>query len=831
MNEHAGGARPPAEPVDSIAALCAAHGPVDSAGHFSPGTLFGDWRLTAFIGRGGNGEVYCAEHSALGTPAAVKVLMREEERGKARFMREAKLLGKLKSDAFPRFLSYGEANGHSYLVMELLEPGELPTSERAIARFMLKVCDAVGELHAQGLVHRDIKPSNILWRAGTTGASPVAMPVLADLGLVKDISKSAAGRPTSDVTIGGVGTPGYGAPEQMERGEATVASDIHALGVLADRCFNGNPPRVWSRIIQRATSSIPAQRYPSVAAFANAIRWRHWFRNVCVVGFGIGLLAMAMLALIEPISKICRELRPRKNVDIASPLPVRQEGVVLAALARLDGAEIGGVQWFLDDAPIEMPYRFDDTVLTNKIVRHHLLQGVVRRGGRSYSVKKQNISPDWRGERQLLMELGEDPVPGTPIRVHAPDGTPFDFVWCPPGDATASYVAEGGTSCTARVSVGCGYWIARRELTCRQFAAIGDARVVHITPISSFARFDHNSDFPIRRSWTGYETVPSVYINGAGVMFQPPTVLQWEYAAQIGGGLPPEGEVMGYAWTRAETNGVSHWNGTLGPVFKGGQKRPNGLGMYDVYGNVAEWARVPYELKKDLPGKGRWGGWMKLGGSCADDYAGLQDSASLTARLLCGLPVHVDSDFSGRGSAGIRFVGTSQFEHETNTVQYCAAQELLRSDASNDVVRGEALLRGFIGSCDSRLDLLARECCIERGLVSLEDCGGTNAPSLLRLAAIRHGDARTLERLAVGDPDQTIRQKAYARMDNPPQMVSARCLSQISPKDGYDITRPLAAIKSLTDREALEFIVKHARFGVIRDRAVKRLLDLDANKP
>ena len=281
----------------AIAALCAAHGTVDSAGRFPSGTLFGDWRLTAFIGRGGNGEVYCAEHVALGTSAAVKVLMREDERAKARFTREAKLLANLKSDVFPRFYAYGEANGCPYLAMELLEPGELPTGDRAVARFLLKVCDAVAELHAHGYVHRDIKPSNILWRTGTTGVSPVAMPVLADLGLVKDVTAADAGRPTSDVTLGGVGTPGYGAPEQMERGEVSFASDIHALGVLADRCFDGKPPRAWSRIIQRATSSIPAHRYPSVATFAKAIRQRHraWYVMV----------ASAILVVVTAATWIC----------------------------------------------------------------------------------------------------------------------------------------------------------------------------------------------------------------------------------------------------------------------------------------------------------------------------------------------------------------------------------------------------------------------------------------------------------------------------------------------------------------------------------------------
>ena len=229
--------------------------------------------------------MYCAEHATLGTPAAVKVLVREEPRAKERFAREAKLLSELKSTSFPQFFSYGESNGFPYIAMELLEPGDLPKGEGAVARFLLDVCDAVAELHAQGLVHRDIKPGNILWRMvgsrvprdrrRAVRASTPAVPVLADLGLVKDVATSAAGRPTSDITIGGVGTPGYGAPEQMERGEATPAVDIHALGVLADRCFGGHPPRAWARIIERATSSIPARRYPTVAAFARAIRRRN----------------------------------------------------------------------------------------------------------------------------------------------------------------------------------------------------------------------------------------------------------------------------------------------------------------------------------------------------------------------------------------------------------------------------------------------------------------------------------------------------------------------------------------------------------------------------
>lgn len=279
---------------DSISAMCAAHGPVASACRFAAGTIFGDWRVTAFIGRGGNGEVYCAEHISLGTSAALKVLVRDEPRTKERFLCEAKMLSELKSKSFPQFYSYGEANGCPYLAMELLEPGDLPVGDRNVARFLLSVCDAVAELHSRGYIHRDIKPYNILWRTGTTGGSSVAVPVLADLGLVKSITTSDGGRSTSDVTLGGVGTPGYGAPEQMERGEATVASDIHALGVLADACFRGNPPRTWARIIRRATSSIPAHRYPSVVAFARAIRRRNLLLGVSAF---VAVIALSGLCL------------------------------------------------------------------------------------------------------------------------------------------------------------------------------------------------------------------------------------------------------------------------------------------------------------------------------------------------------------------------------------------------------------------------------------------------------------------------------------------------------------------------------------------------------
>ena len=304
--------------VDEIEGILSSRERMPTGASFKDGETFGNWRVTAFLGKGGNGEVYRVVHVLLGTPAALKVLVRHEPRARERFMREAKLLSELKSASFPQFLEYGEANGCFYFVMELLEPGDLPSGDREVVRFLRQICEAVAELHARGIVHRDIKPSNILWRMvgrddhiaptsvgsrvprdrGRAGRASLPVPVLADLGLAKDVATSGVGRSTSDLTLGGVGTPGYGAPEQMERGEASVASDIHALGVLADRCFDGKPPKAWVRIIERATSSIPDRRYQSVDEFLNAIRRRNLWRIVGKAVLGFFLLGLFVDILI-----------------------------------------------------------------------------------------------------------------------------------------------------------------------------------------------------------------------------------------------------------------------------------------------------------------------------------------------------------------------------------------------------------------------------------------------------------------------------------------------------------------------------------------------------
>ena len=278
-------------------------------GTFSAGTRLGDWKLTAFIARGGTAEVYCAEHAVLRTAAAVKVLTEPlTESRMARFLREAKLLAELQSPSFPAFHGYGEANGRPYIAEELLEPGDLPRDDRSRAKYLLSICEGLRKLHARGIVHRDLKPANILFRK--TGE-----PVIVDLGLVKSVDAQVLPNGVSivDGKAVGVGTPEYAAPEQFMGGDITPAADVHALGVLAEKLL-GDKPRShrwgegilsassWRHIIRRATSSIASERYQSVDAFAAAIRRRHWLRNG-LMGMGTCAVLTLLVGLVVLFSR------------------------------------------------------------------------------------------------------------------------------------------------------------------------------------------------------------------------------------------------------------------------------------------------------------------------------------------------------------------------------------------------------------------------------------------------------------------------------------------------------------------------------------------------
>jgi serine/threonine-protein kinase len=204
----------------------------------------GQYRLEERIGKGGMGEVFRARHAMLRRPTAVKLIHPDTTDPELfqRFEREVRQTSRLSHPNTISIFDYGRTpEGVFYYAMEYLDGADLreiiektgPMPPARVIHILTQVCGALREAHGVGLVHRDIKAGNIMvCRSG--GEHDVVKVV--DFGLVKDMSG------TSPVLtqLGQVcGTPETLAPEVLGGEEATAASDLYSLGVVAYYMLTG----------------------------------------------------------------------------------------------------------------------------------------------------------------------------------------------------------------------------------------------------------------------------------------------------------------------------------------------------------------------------------------------------------------------------------------------------------------------------------------------------------------------------------------------------------------------------------------------------------------
>src|SRR5436190_10676492 len=177
------------------------------------------------------------------------------------------------------------------------------------ADILLPVLAAVAAAHDEGIVHRDLKPHNIFLSQTRDGT---IVPKVVDFGISKGLTDRAdllpdrgpapVMSPLVKTTVGLMGTPGYLSPEQIEGTRAAgAASDQYGLGIILYECVTGRRPfgaddgvttifddivkgkrpaadelrpdlpEGLQRIIDRATSRDPAERFPSVRALGKAL--------------------------------------------------------------------------------------------------------------------------------------------------------------------------------------------------------------------------------------------------------------------------------------------------------------------------------------------------------------------------------------------------------------------------------------------------------------------------------------------------------------------------------------------------------------------------------
>jgi serine/threonine-protein kinase len=191
------------------------------------------------------GVVYRAVQESLGRPVALKTLapdVSSNETFRRRFLREARLAASLDHPHVVPVYEAGELEGRLFIAERFVDGPDLDELLRwegrlepwRAVRLLAQVAGGLDAAHARRLVHRDVKPANIL--IAQTEVDEHAY--LCDFGLAK------AHGETSRITRTGelFGTVDYVAPEYLQTGEATPASDIYALGCVLFATVTGEPP-------------------------------------------------------------------------------------------------------------------------------------------------------------------------------------------------------------------------------------------------------------------------------------------------------------------------------------------------------------------------------------------------------------------------------------------------------------------------------------------------------------------------------------------------------------------------------------------------------------
>jgi len=220
-----------------------AAGSDDDAASNRVGNRLGPWRIDRVLGTGGMGTVYEASRAdgQYEKRVALKCIRTEMSSPSLidAFMRERNHLAQLDHPHIAPLLDGGvEADGHPWFAMQLVQGTSidqwadqqaLGLSERI--RLLLQACDALHYAHSRGVLHQDIKPGNVLVaRDGRV--------YLVDFGLSAVIDGSdGAAAPRIAVSNG------YAAPEILAGEPPSVASEIHAVGVMLYQLLVAHWPR------------------------------------------------------------------------------------------------------------------------------------------------------------------------------------------------------------------------------------------------------------------------------------------------------------------------------------------------------------------------------------------------------------------------------------------------------------------------------------------------------------------------------------------------------------------------------------------------------------
>ncbi|MCA9269628.1 MAG: serine/threonine protein kinase [Planctomycetales bacterium] len=202
----------------------------------------GSYVITDFIGRGGMGDVFKAEHNLMGRQVAVKVLPRPRStpEAEANFQREIRLQAKLDHPNLVRAYDAGHDGNVYYLVVEYVPGTDLRRLVRTqgkldmqqAATVIMQAALGLAHAHEQGMIHRDVKPGNLL-------VTPEGHTKVSDLGLAGFMHEGQDDPRAGKI----VGTVDYISPE-VYRSPANVSplADLYSLGCTLYYAVTGKVP-------------------------------------------------------------------------------------------------------------------------------------------------------------------------------------------------------------------------------------------------------------------------------------------------------------------------------------------------------------------------------------------------------------------------------------------------------------------------------------------------------------------------------------------------------------------------------------------------------------